>query len=588
MTPAKKASGATTTTRPKRDATADVGPDRVMRTRKTTTEVIDTDLLTLGDRRIHEPQRVAVARGGMVATAHHGATAAGVEMLAAGGNAFDAAVAAAFALGVVEPAASGLGGQTMLLVHAAATGRTLALDGSSRAPNRATADAFADRRASRRRGHRATTVPSTPAVLDYVRATYGTLPLSDLLRPAIRLAAEGYEVSLLQHALARRELRFLRRGTAAPLFLRDDRLAHRAGDLFRQPVLAATLQRLAEQGVADFYQGEIAAAIDADMAAHDGLVRLDDLAQIPQPIERRPLTGHFFGHRVFTMPPPGAGRTLIEMMNIHQHLPESRRDIDTRIGGVLLAETIRRAFIDRSDRPFDPNFYSQVTEKQMLRDDYAQGLAADMARRFLGRSGGETTHLSVMDRAGNVVALTQSIENVYGSCEASPELGFLYNNYMSAFEYDDVSHPYALRPNAVPWASVAPTVVFRGRRPWLVIGSPGSERITPSILQVLIRLLQGAGPLDAVTAPRLFCSLNRQVSLEASRMRDDLPRALERRGFTVDARDPYSFYLGCVQLVIRNRQEFIGVADPRRDGAAGGPRPGSVPADDSAATGSGE
>ena len=576
MTPAEKAAAAGAAVAG-RDATADVGPHRAVRTREATAEAVDTDFLTLGDRRIHEPQRLAVARGGMVATAHHGATAAGVEMLEAGGNAFDAAVAAAFALGVVEPAASGLGGQTFLLLHDAAAGRTVALDGSSRAPNRATPDVFDGQVAARRRGHRATTVPSTPAVLDYVCRTYGTLPLADLLRPAIQAATTGYEVSLLQHALAHRELRFLRRGTAAPIFLRDGHLTHRAGDRFRQPALAATLQRMAEHGVADFYTGEIAAAIDADMKRHDGLVRLDDLAQVPQPIERRPLTGRFFGHRVFTMPPPGAGRTLIEMMNIHEHLPEHRRDIDGRMGGVLLAETIRRAFVDRSDRPFDPNFYSQVTEKQMLRDDYAQALAADMARRFLGGGGGETTHLSVMDRAGNVAALTQSIENVYGACEASPELGFLYNNYMSAFEHQDVSHPYALRPNAVPWASVAPTIVFRGRRPWLAIGSPGSQRITPSILQVLIRLLNGAGPLDAVTAPRLFCSLNRQVSLEASRMRDDLPRALERRGFTIDARDPYSFYLGCVQLVMRNRTEFVGVADPRRDGAAGGPKPGSVP-----------
>jgi len=563
-------------------------PRRTTRTKPQRSEAVDTDLLTLSDRRIHEPQRLAVSRDGMVATAHYCATAAGVEMLEAGGNAFDAAVAAAFALGVCEPAASGLGGQTMLLVHDATAGRTFALDGSSRAPNRATADAFTDPRAERRRGHRATTVPSTPAVLDYVRATYGTLPLSDVLQPAVRLAESGYEVSLLQHALTRREVQFLRDGTAAPFFLRDGRRPYRAGEVFRQPALGATLRRLAEHGIADFYQGEIAAAIEADMERHDGFLRSDDLAQIPMPIERRPLTGRLFGHRVFTMPPPGAGQALVEMMNIHQHLPEARRGLDSRDGAVLFAETIRRAFLDRADRPFDPNFYSQVTEKRMLRDDYAHELAAAIGKRYLGR--GETTHLSVMDRAGNAVALTQSIENVYGACAATPELGFLYNNYMSAFEYKDISHPYYMRPNAVPWASVAPAIVFRGRRPLLAIGSPGSERIAPSILQVLIRLLHDrAAPLDAVTAPRLFCSLSGRVSLEASRMRDDLPRAFEKRGFTVDLREPFSFYLGCVQLVVRDRRELIGVADPRRDGAAGGPRravrdPDGVARDVTAAT----
>jgi gamma-glutamyltranspeptidase/glutathione hydrolase len=152
----------------------------------------------------------------------------------------------------------------------------------------------------------------------------------------------------------------------------------------------------------------------------------------------------------------------------------------------------------------------------------------------------------------------------------TPELGFLYNNYMMAFEHQDISHPYYLRPNAVPWASVAPTIVFLGRKPWLCIGSPGSERITPSILQVLLRLPYQT-PFEAVDAPRLHCSLDGKVSLEASRMRGDIPALLERHGFTIDVRDAHSFYLGCVQLVVRENGEFIGVADPRRDGSAGGP-----------------
>jgi gamma-glutamyltranspeptidase/glutathione hydrolase len=203
----------------------------------------------------------------------------------------------------------------------------------------------------------------------------------------------------------------------------------------------------------------------------------------------------------------------------------------------------------------------------MLSDDYARRVARLLRKRI--RTHGETTHLSVMDRFGNVVALTQSIERVYGSSAASPELGFLYNNYMSAFEYEDISHPYYMRPNASPWASVAPTIVFRGRRPWAAIGSPGSERITPSILQVLLRL-RGQAPLDAVSAPRLHCSIRGEVSLEAARMRDDIPTALEQHGFTIRPRDPYSFYLGCVQLVLFDNKIFIGVADPRRDGSAAG------------------
>jgi len=142
---------------------------------------------------------------------------------------------------------------------------------------------------------------------------------------------------------------------------------------------------------------------------------------------------------------------------------------------------------------------------------------------------------------------------------------------MSAFEYKDITHPYYLRPAAVPWASVAPTIVFKGSRPWLAIGSPGSERIVSAVLQVLLRLEQGATPFDAVESPRMHCSIKGKVSLEATRMRDDIPRLLIRHGFDIDERDPYSFYLGCVQIVLREKGEFIGVADPRRDGSAMGP-----------------
>ncbi|HSF15459.1 MAG TPA: gamma-glutamyltransferase [Vicinamibacteria bacterium] len=527
---------------------------------------VDTELSEPRERRIHWPQRVAVSTKAMISTAHYRATEAGVEVLEAGGNAFDAAVAAAFALGVCEPAASGLGGQTMALLHEAASGRTIALDGSSRAPNRATVDRLSapDRKA----GHKATTVPSTPAVLRYVLERFGKLKLGRILQPAIRLAEEGYEVTGLQRALARRERESLRAGTAAALFLRDGRKTYPVGSIFKQPVLAETLRRIAKKGVKDFYSGEIAAQIEQDMIRNDGLIRREDLAQVPRPLERHPLTTRFQGHRVFTFPPPAAGRTLIQTLNVYQELPEIWQDPDTPQGALALAEVIRRAFIDRQDRPFDPNFYPQISEKRMLRREYARLVATQVLKRF--KSQGETTHLSVMDDEGNAVALTQSIEKVFGSCAAAPELGFLYNNYMGAFEYENYSHPYYLRPNAVPWASVAPSIVFRGRRPYLVIGSPGSERITSAILQVLIRL-ENLTPFAAVDAPRLHCSLEGKVSLEGTRMRSDIPEFLERHGFAVDIRDPYSFYLGCIQLVMRDGDELIGVADPRRDGSAAGP-----------------
>ena len=536
-----------------------------------TRPLLDTDLIDPRDPRVVNPQRVGVSRHGVVATAHYLATEAGVQMLEAGGNAFDAAVAAAFALGVVEPAASGLGGQSMMIIHDAANRKKLCLDGGSRAPNRVEPGLMD--RTERLRGHRATTVPTTPAVLGWALQRFGTLPLSDVLAPAIRLAKNGYRVSPLQHFLTKRELGHLSAGSAAPLFLRNAKSPYAIGATFRQPVLAATLERLAEAGVEDFYQGDIARAIHDDMTANDGLIRDDDLARIPWPVERRPLSTHFGHQRIFTFGPPGAGRTLIEALNILNQFPEEKRDPDSPHGALLLAHVIRQANLDRADRPEDVALFPQELElgEDIVHAEHAEKMAKRIRRRI--RTNGETTHLSVMDHHGNMVGLTQSIERVYGSFAASPELGFLYNNYMSAFEYHDMAHPYYLRPNAVPWASVAPTLVFHGNRPHLVIGSPGSERIVSAILQVLLRLERGATPFDAIEAPRLHCSIRGKVSLEATRMRDDIPRLLERHGFEIDPRDPYSFYLGCVQMAMREGDELIGVADPRRDGSAAGPRP---------------
>lgn len=527
----------------------------------------DTDQVELGDSQVVEPQRIGASSSGMVATQHHCATEAGKEILKRGGNAIDAAIAASLALGVCEPAASGIGGQTMMLIHTAEPRRTFALDGSSRAPNRANAELFSNK-GDRLKGHLASTVPSTLATLEYARKEYGTMDLGDLLEPSIKLAKDGFAVSPLLNRLTKRELNSLKKGSAASLFLNSKSRPFPIASKFQQPVLAKTYTRLAKYGCEDFYQGLIGKKIHKDMQANGGLINADDLAQIPFPVERKPVSCNFDGMRVITFPPPGAGRTLIEMLNIYEHLSKSNRLPDTPLGAITLAEVIRRAFLDRRDRPYDPTFYAQIDDKRMVNKDYAKKVAYLLRKRI--KTQGETTHLSTMDKAGNVVALTQSIERVFGACAASPDLGFLYNNYMSAFEYEDISHPYYMRPNACPWASVAPTIVFHGRNPWLSIGSPGSDRIAPSILQVLLRM-QKMSPFDAVSAPRLHCRINGEVSLELTRMRSDIPDALRKRGFTIKQRDPFSFYHGCVQLVMKEKGKFIGIADPRRDGSAAGP-----------------
>lgn len=532
----------------------------------------DSEFFDPHDSRIIYPQRVGVSNKSMVTTAHYEATNAGETILAAGGNAFDAAVASAFALGVCEPAASGLGGQTMVMLHDAKTGNKVSLDGSSHAPHRIepgklTKDDICH-------GYLATTVPSTPATLAYLLQTYGTKSLEEVLQPAIRLAEEGYKVSSLQHFLSRREIDKMRDGNASKLFLKAGHHQYHVGEKFKQPILAETLKRIAKAGIEDFYQGEIAQKIHKDMEKNNGLIRDDDLAQIPWPVERRPVSTRFCGKKFFTVSPPGAGRMLLQALNIIEEFTAQHRDPDSPEGVKVLAETLKRANVDRMNSPIDPNLYLQQTDHDMnlIEPKYAQHVAQTIQDKIKGE--GETTHLSAMDSEGNMVSLTQSIERVYGSFCASPELGFLYNNYMTTFNLDDMTHPHYLRPGAVPWASVAPAIAFIGNQPYIAIGSPGSERIVSAIVQVLLRLEMGATPYDAVQAPRMHASAKGRVSLEITRMRNDIPQILEKQGFEIDPRDPYSFYMGSVQMVTRDPKsgELIGIADPRRDGSAGGPR----------------
>jgi gamma-glutamyltranspeptidase/glutathione hydrolase len=518
----------------------------------------------------------------MVASAFPDATAAGVQMLAQGGNAIDAACAMGFALAVCEPQASGLGGQNTGLVHF--DGRTFAVDGSSRAPSLAHQPRLEDRD-TLRVGYRATTVPSTPATYRWLHQAYGRLDWRTVLEPAIRIARDGYRITQLQHDLQVREREnFLAvpSQSGARYFLSDTGGAHPVGGLFRQPELASVLELIAYKGIEAFYQGDVAAQIDADMRANDGLLRADDLALIPWPIERRALARRYRGYLVKTMPPPGAGRTLLLVLLMLNYLQSKF------VGGSaperyhFLAETFRKAFLQRKDRPFDANTYPQVQDKLMLSTRFARQLAASIAAEMdvslpledpLGEDVGETTHFSVMDGDGNSVAMTQSIELAYGCKAAADGLGFLYNNYMRAFELKNPAHPYYLRPNAIPWSSAAPTIVFRRESPWLALGSPGSARIFSAITQFLVQVLDASAPLgQAMAEPRLHCSIGGKIHLESARFDPVVVEYLQRLGYKMIPCDPYAFYLGSVQAVLKRQTGpgFQGAADLRRDGSAAG------------------
>jgi len=528
------------------------------------------------DRRDDPALWSAESPGGIIATAHYLATRAGAEILEEGGNAIDAAVAASLALGVCEPAGSGLGGMAMLLVHDGRTARTTVYDGACPAPVRATPQAVAA--SPRYSGYRAVAVPTYVAVVARVIERHCTLPAARLLKAAIDLAEQGVRVSHQHAQLTQRYLKALRKHNAGAVFLQANGDPLAAGTVHRQPVLARTLRRLAEAGLDDFYTGEVGRKIIADMQANNGFLCADDFAKVPWPKEREPLEGTFEGRTVHTVPEPGGGHTLLQLLAIHEALPDSLRDPDTPAGAVALTSAIQRVRRDRATAHSKEGVKRPQSDR--LAPDYvgalATGIASDIADA--GHGEGETTHLSVLDRHGNAVSLTQSIERCFGAKVLTPELGFLFNNYMKGFKIQATHHPHYLRPGAFARSNAAPTIVFdsNDRKPCIAIGSTGSERMLSGIFQVLVRLRQQA-PFDAVHAPRMHCTPDGEVLLEDLRMQPDVLHALTEQGFRLSSLGDYSFQVGGLHLAVRTNgrsdrvNRFIGVAEPRRDGAAAGP-----------------
>lgn len=516
--------------------------------------------------------KCAVAAGGMVATAFPDATRAGVEMLRRGGNAVDAACAAALALGVCEPQASGLGGQTMALIHL--DGRTLTLDGSGRAPSRIKPGTIDPDQL--KTGYLASTIPTTPAVLGRMQRRYGRLAWGDVVGPAIDIARNGYAITPLQHFLQGRELPLFQNipsRSGARYFLKNGSTPYGEGDLFRQPELAELLTLIQSGGPEVFYTGSPAKTIDEDMRANGGFLRADDLADIPWPMERPAISGRYRGLDVLTMPPPTPGRILLMLLRLLESRPPEFLTSGSVESIRFWAEAIKTVLLERRENTVRAEFY--VSSRDMAIDPSTLFLNEEMGPGLDVPSplGGETTHLSVMDAKGNAAAITQSVNMVYGSKSAAQGLGFIYNNYLLDSNLTDPSHPHYLKPGSIPYSYVSPTLIMHDRRPWLLVGSPGSERIVSAVAQFISNVVDHGLPIsEAMIRPRFHCSLQNKISIEADRFPGSIVAGLESAGYTIGRRKPYSFFLGAIHAVLacRTRKGFQGVAEIRRDGLAAG------------------
>jgi len=505
---------------------------------------------------------------GIVSAATPEAAAAGVEIMEQGGNAIDAAVAVSLALGVTEPAGSGIGGQSTFITYPT-SGEPFVINGTSRAPsNMPQGIALSDLTA-----HRASTVPSNLKVLDFAYEKYGSgrVSWSRLCEPAIRLAYDGYALGLFRHkALLRHTWAIRQNGTATQLLLAPDGSVPTPGELMRNPVLGRTLQRLADHGAEDFYSGEIARQIEEDMLDHEGFITRDELSAVPEPAVLPALKETYRGWDVHTLPPPGGGWVVLLALNILEQIPEGVLAVEGPGRLVSLAETLMAAHRQRFIKPIpDPLNYQEYIGRYSGKEK-----AQRMARNLPRVGTGETTHFSLVDAQGMVVAVTQSLNAYFGAKVANPKSGFLYNDYMREFVPEVVKHPHALHAGAMPYSSMSASIVARNGKPVMAAGSAGDERIISGVIQVISHFLDVRKGIEAaVAAPRIHCLRVEEVLLETRPQDLKAVLSLEQRGYTVHQplsslfSGDFNPYFGGIHAVARQDDQWTGAADPRRDGA---------------------
>jgi gamma-glutamyltranspeptidase/glutathione hydrolase len=557
------------------------------------------------------PQQAVRGAHGMVATDEELGSQAGVEILKRGGNAVDGAVAVAFALAVVEPAAGNIGGGGFMLVRLA-DGRTTFFDYREVAPAKASRnmyikpDGTLDKELSVI-GYKSVAVPGTVAGLELALKTYGKLKLADVLAPAIHLAEDGFPVSeKLARQLEGERAELQQFNLSRRIFLNDGKM-FRPGDTFKQPELAATLKRIAKNGAAEFYRGETAKMIVDDMHRMGGLITLEDLAQY-QPKVREALHASYDldGHKwdVITSPPPSSGGVaIIEALNMLRDVPLKGWDDAQSVH--IVVETMRRAFADRAAYLADPDF-SKVPVDGLTSDCYAKELAATIDAQHASSSkevkagtphvcgvsasnsaapqaislndGPHTTHFSVVDAAGNAVASTYTLNNSYGS-HVTSTAGFLLNDEMDDFTTQPgvpnalfgliQSEANAIAPGHRPLSSMTPTILVRDGKLSFVTGSPGGPTIiSATMLSVLNWMRLGMDAQAAINAPRFHHQWLPDVILMEKDFPASLEAALNAQGYQTRRRG----HIGLVNAIGIDPKtgERLGAADPRDNGAAVG------------------
>ncbi|RKZ26302.1 gamma-glutamyltransferase [bacterium] len=534
----------------------------------------------------------AEGRGGMVVADDPLAARVGVEVLKQGGNAVDAAVATAFALGVVEPEACGLGGGGFMLIYLAKPGKLIGIDYRAIAPRAAKPDMFVvggpglsshwegpttveEQTSLRKIGGSAVAVPRMLAGMAVALRKYGSMNLAQILAPAIKLAEDGFPVSdTLYKSVLNYYSLIVKDPWMAKTFLNNG-LPYEPGELMTMPDLGRSLRTIASDGPETFYRGNLAAAIVKGVQKHGGIISEEDLQSV-RASNCNPLVGSYRGFRIVTLPPPSSGGILIQILNILEGFNLSGCSLAERIH--IMAEAYKLAFANRSEYLGDPAFVS-VPIHALVSKELGAKLRAWIDPRRASASplpasleGSETTHVSVIDREGNIVSLTQSLNSFFGAKFLIPGTGILMNDTMADFN-PTPGKANSIAPGKEPLSSMSPSFLFQRDEPFLILGSAGAERILAALVEVIVNVVDLHLSLkEAVDAPRFFCYTG-NLYFEA-RFPKDVIEDLEEKGHPVYKKGAYDLYFGGVNAIqIAERGGFlsyIGVADPRRFGKAAG------------------
>ena len=521
-----------------------------------------------------------------IVSAHPLATEAGFEILNQGGNAFDAAVAVSAALAVVEPAGSGLGGGGFWLLHRASDGYEIMIDGRETAPSAAHRDMYLNSNGQVNKhlsldGPLAAAIPGLPAALDHLSLHYGQLPLNKSIAPAIRYASHGFTVNHHYQKLARFRLDSLRNNLQARAIFLTNGDVPELGRKIVQTDLANTLTRFSQLGRSGFYQGEIAQRLVDGVTQAGGLWTLQDLKNY-RIKERKPIKGSYQGYTITSASPPSSGGiVLISILNQLEHLPYTRADkIQARH---LIVEAMRRAYFDRSRYLGDADFVT-IPVNRLISKPYARTLAStinlqhatvshNLTDPFSGK-GEDTTHFSIIDKEGNRVAATLSINYPFGSAFVPAGTGVLLNDEMDDFSAQAGSaNAYGLVGNAAnaieankrPLSSMTPTFIENKDR-LMIIGTPGGSRIITMVLLGILDFITGDDAQTIVSNPRFHHQyLPDQIQTEAIGFSNSDLEELRQRGHKINI---LNRQYGNMQIIIQNKktQQLTAASDPRGEG----------------------